>query len=527
MSLTPEQQQAAHAPGSVSITAGAGTGKTYMLAERYYFHLDKGNLSPLEIVAMTFTNKAAAELRSRIRQAIASHAPDRTDWLAEVEAAQISTFHALASRICREHPEAAGVPADFVALDEWEGDIWQAEQLAIALDQLPSDFYEKIPYSLMREAIAALLNDPLSAKTALNKKIADWLPELEKAKQQALDNLLKDHEWQAALACFQSCSGQAGDKIEEARQAALDAMEVIEQREKIDFHLEQIAKIQLRGGSAKKWQNDAAILETVKSHLKAIKNLIEKVLKSGLILVKINELDQQNQEVIILLEKAFHLVWQQIAAAKKQQRILDFNDLEVYALQALKSPEVCEYYHQRWQAFLIDEFQDTNPTQGKLLEALTAKATLTIVGDEKQSIYSFRRADVQVFQAWRSRLEKSVSLTTSFRTHHSLIQNINTVFAPVLEDLHQNLTGDRQPEPHPAPHIEVFAVNTKDLKPKPSVNQCRQVEAQHIAEQVATMLQQQLPIWDKKQRCYPKWADRKSTRLNSSHTSVSRMPSSA
>ena len=66
--------------------AGAGTGKTYMLAERYYFHLNSDGFSPLEVVAMTFTNKAAAELRSRIRQTIAQNSPDRADWLAEVEA---------------------------------------------------------------------------------------------------------------------------------------------------------------------------------------------------------------------------------------------------------------------------------------------------------------------------------------------------------------------------------------------------------------------------------------------------------
>ena len=137
MSLTEEQKQAAQAQGSVSVLAGAGTGKTYMLAERYYFHLNSDGFSPLEVVAMTFTNKAAAELRSRIRQTIAQKAPDRADWLAEVEASQISTFHALATRICREHPEKAGVPADFTTLDEWEGDIWLADQLLSALTHIP------------------------------------------------------------------------------------------------------------------------------------------------------------------------------------------------------------------------------------------------------------------------------------------------------------------------------------------------------------------------------------------------------
>ena len=89
--LTPEQQAAAYAPCSVVITAGAGTGKTHMLAERYLYYLRERNLSPLEIVAVTFTEKAATELRSRIRALVVKELPARLDLIAELEAAQIST----------------------------------------------------------------------------------------------------------------------------------------------------------------------------------------------------------------------------------------------------------------------------------------------------------------------------------------------------------------------------------------------------------------------------------------------------
>ncbi len=98
MSLTSQQLEAAEAPGGVAVTAGAGTGKTHMLASRYLHHIEKDRLTPLEIVAVTFTDKAADQLRSRIRETIAiSSVSD--DMLAEVEAGQISTMHALAARI--------------------------------------------------------------------------------------------------------------------------------------------------------------------------------------------------------------------------------------------------------------------------------------------------------------------------------------------------------------------------------------------------------------------------------------------
>ncbi|MGD1918445.1 MAG: UvrD-helicase domain-containing protein [Pleurocapsa sp.] len=129
MSLTPEQQTAAHAPCSVVITAGAGTGKTHMLAERYLYYLQQRNLSPLEVVAVTFTEKAAIELRSRIRALVSQRLPLGFDLLAELEAAQISTIHALSARICQEQWQMLDHPADYQVLDSMEGQIWLEERL--------------------------------------------------------------------------------------------------------------------------------------------------------------------------------------------------------------------------------------------------------------------------------------------------------------------------------------------------------------------------------------------------------------
>ena len=189
MGLTEQQERAAYSPKSVAVTAGAGTGKTHMLSERYRYFLQQG-FSPLQIVAVTFTEKAAAELRSRIRSTIATSMGDRPDLLAELEAAQISTFHALAARICREHSTIANVPPDFAVQDELESPIWQADVFADALAQLPSHFYLGIPYSLMREVLQALLADPLTAAQALEKGRNDWLPWVERIQLQALEEFL-------------------------------------------------------------------------------------------------------------------------------------------------------------------------------------------------------------------------------------------------------------------------------------------------------------------------------------------------
>ncbi|MBD2256957.1 UvrD-helicase domain-containing protein [Pseudanabaena sp. FACHB-2040] len=503
MGLTEQQKRAAHAPGSVAVTAGAGTGKTHMLAERYLYFLNRG-YSPLQMVAVTFTEKAATELRSRIRRTITTHLADRPDLLAELEAAQISTFHALASRICREHPDKAEVPPDFQILEEFDSPIWQAEQMSEALAQLPGHLYQALSFSKMRDILAGLLADPLTAEQALPRVRADWLPAVASARQQALDDLLADGLWQwgkTTLAAYAA----PGDKLEAHRLTAVAAIATLEQGHEIAPSLTALASLKINVGSAQNWGGKEALAE-VKEALKALRGLAESTLKAGLITLQPSACDDQTEAMLPSIRAAFAWVREYLQAAKYQQRLLDFNDLEVHALKALAHPEVQTYYAQRWKVFLIDEFQDTNPIQGQFLEILTAQATLTIVGDAKQSIYGFRRADVQVFQAWQQRLHPSpdgpVELSLSFRTHQALMAQINQVFAPVLGDLHQSLEAYRQEDLEPTPALQLYTVSIDEAYKKDNtidthINACRRVEAQQIADLVEQMLQTPIQVHDK------------------------------
>ncbi|MEB3828897.1 UvrD-helicase domain-containing protein [Phormidium sp. CCY1219] len=500
MTLTEKQQIAAYFPGSVAVTAGAGTGKTYMLTERYLYHLRQQELSPLEVVAVTFTEKAAAELRSRIRTLAAQELSDRFDILAELEAAQIGTLHALCARICREHPEAAAVPADFTILDEIEGILWMEERLELALERLPEWIYQAIPYSKLMRSLQGLLQDPLTAQRALAKGKEDWLPLVEEKRQQAREALLNDETLHDCQAVLNHYVGKPEDKLEkQGRQVALKAIADLEAGQDTSAALEKIAKIKLTVGSKKNWESGA--LEKVKEAIKQLRSVVNDSLKAGLINLQTGEADEQLLKQLPALREAFTQVKSELDAEKRRARVLDYADLEVHALEALKHAEVREYYHSRWQAFLVDEFQDTNPIQGEVLQALTQKATLTIVGDVKQAIYGFRRADVEVFETWRSRIVDAggceVILDTSFRTHAGLISQINTVFAPVLARLHQDLTAARQDVPHCGPHLQVYGVKAE----KGILKRDRQrVEARHIARVLKEMLDSKMTVWDKQTR---------------------------
>lgn len=513
MTLTSEQEKAAYSSGSVGVIAGAGTGKTYMLAERYFYHLTVDGFSPLEIVACTFTDKAAAELRSRIRATVSQRLPDRFDLLAELEAAQISTLHSLATRICQEHPQAAGVPADFIVLDELEGKIWVNEQLTLALAELPDDIYQDITYSQLADILPKLIADPIAADRAFNRAIN---PEslIAQMQQSALSELLGNSQWQLATETLHQFVGIDGDRIESARKTALQSVNSLKENSNPQAALEELNNINLRGGSNKKWP-DGGFAE-IKEAIANLKKLADKELKRGRINLEIGESDHKLTAILPILKQAFIQVREFLAAAKLKARLLDFADLEVYALKALSHPEVTEYYGQRWQAFLVDEFQDTNPVQGEFLELLTSQAKLTIVGDAKQSIYGFRRADVAVFQSWCDRIQHDsdkqgkggeiVELSTSFRTHQSLIHQINQIFAPLLGNLHQNLTAFRTEapdvndinndiNPDVNTYLEAYTVAAGEVN---DINRCRQAEGRHIARTLKQMLDQKMPVYDKK-----------------------------
>ena len=511
--LTPEQQAAAYAPCSVVITAGAGTGKTHMLAERYLYYLRERNLSPLEIVAVTFTEKAATELRSRIRTLVSQQLPQRLDLIAELEAAQISTIHALSARVCQEHFQMINIPADFQVLDDLEGQVWSKDALQNALTQLPPEIFQAIPYSWLQDVLNKLLDDPYTADKALRQGIQDWSQLVVDARNKAVKMIISDRSWQETWSMLKQHRGKEGDKLEVIRQSVIEAMEDLEEGKNINAAIKTIDKVNLRVGSKNNWQNDD--LKTVKEALKILREWVRRVINQGLLNLALGDGDEQLKLMLPALTEAYQEVTNYLSRLKLQKKVLTFSDLEIYALRALEHIQVQDYYHQRWQVFLVDEFQDTNPTQAEILNNLTAKAELTIVGDIKQSIYGFRRADIRVFQQFRDRIlvnnGKEVILSTSFRTHQALISSLNQIFAPLLAENHQDLNAYRQETPIQSEgenynYLQILTIGDpfheegEEKPPKPNKSQRQRVEAYCLAERIKQMLDHKIPVFDKQTR---------------------------
>ena len=495
MALTGEQRRAVGAEGSVVVVAGAGTGKTHMLTERYVHHLSEDGLSPLEVVAVTFTEKAAEELRSRVRERVRERLAAREDLLAELEAAQISTIHALCARVCREHPDEAGVPADFGILDELRGRLWTADRLADAMDGLPAEHYRVVPYPLMQAALEALLSDPLAAEEALAKGPEGWRDLIEEARESAAGGV---------------------SRRARAEGGSLDLRVV--RRGRRGPHGAVPTRGALRARRAGGWRGPQGRVRAPGEHRSARRQ------EEGVGRRRARE-RQGGAEARARAGARRAAAWHRrprtraggrasrerpagLARRLRSGQGVPHGGQAPLAgtglrrpggarLRALEHEEVRDYYRERWRAFLVDEFQDTNPVQAELLDRLTQGATLTVVGDEKQSIYGFRRADVEVFRRFRERIlsegGEEVVLATSFRGHSELVGVLNAVFSSVLGEMRQDLEAHRQEPPHEAPHVRLYAVESEGRVPKA---QLQRAEAAHIARQLREMLDQGVGVYD-------------------------------
>jgi ATP-dependent helicase/nuclease subunit A len=489
MRLTDDQERAAAAAGSVAVTAGAGTGKTRMLAHRFLHHMAADGLSPLEIVAATFTDKAAGELRSRIRQTIEAEFSDG-EAAAEVEAAQISTIHGLAARICRDFYDLAGIPADFSILDEARSPVWLDEKLEEAFALLDPDAVARLGYSWVKQSLKQLLADPFAADEAFNRTVEDWKAAIDAVSRPALAEFLNTDAWLHAVETVNSMRGEDGDKLEAARKEAAEAIAAIQNGRGVCEALSILEVLKTGQGRADGWP--AGGKAAMSACLTALKETAKQYAPTAGL-----ECGDAELKVAAMLESLrpiYLRVRDFLRAEKNRERVLDFTDLEHYALEILKHDGVLGHYADRWKAFLIDEFQDTNPVQGELIRRLTRNAKLTVVGDEKQSIYGFRRADVEVFSRFCETIRKSggdgVSLDRTFRAHSSLIAELNSVFEPVLGELHQPLEAERHAS-------AVRCVTFRAVEKCDAVKRELQfVEAHDIARRIKEMLDPGLPIHD-------------------------------
>jgi ATP-dependent helicase/nuclease subunit A len=543
MKATSEQITAIETQGRpLVVEAGAGTGKTWALVQRFIYLLEENQDWPLQsIVAITFTEKAAREMRTRLRREIEKRASvsqpsDRwQEHRRNLDLLQVSTIHSLCARILRENSIAAGLDPRFVVLDEQEMEIvredaiqaalqeWVAEEQP-ALDLLSSLRIRDLRVQLsgllsMRGTLVRLFENLGSEETLLDH----WRQSLAEMRLSAWEELLAaDDELQMAIREIPGVPiTDPNDKLADSVRLAQEGCRLI--TSDLQAGLSCWLGFDLRGGRQANWGGNKEALAGLRDNLKLLRAAAKELKKMGA-LAEVGAMDALSARHL----QYWKVLWDHLGGVyrrmKDEKQALDFDDLELLADELLAA----ETRQPRLQAFLdsinhlmVDEFQDTNPVQKRIAYALappTSGGRLFVVGDAKQSIYRFRQAQLSIFNQTSTEVrritgEPAARLSTSFRTHAALVTAMNDLFDRILvpqgkaysefEAASGPLQAHRQAHPTLDAPVEMLVL-PKTTAGEENINaeDGRIWEARWLAQRLLQLHRDQFQVWDKDLEAY-------------------------
>jgi ATP-dependent helicase/nuclease subunit A len=452
----PEQAAAIEAPGVVFVSAGAGTGKTTVLVERFVKAVCEHGLDVDSLLVITYTERAAGELRDRIRARLA--AAGRAELARELDAAWISTIHGFCHRLLRSHPFAAGIDPRFRVLDEAQARVLQREAFELALAEFCVDGDEERLGLLSTYGVRALRRMLTGVHETL--RAAGRPLELELGERPGLAARVEDLD-EAARAL--AGDDEAG---ETARATAVRALEVLAERT-LPERLLDLGELKARGERAVSYEEA----------------------RRGVELAALDELAARDRDLLQELLERFGAAYR---AAKDRESALDFEDLQLKARDLLRDdPAVRERESWRFRSIMVDEFQDTNRLQCEIVDLLAEGADgkeLFFVGDEFQSIYRFRHADVEVFRERREQSGGVLALTQNYRSRPEVLAAVNHLFSSEFgEDFQPLEAAGRFPDPVFEAPVELLVTNKSSYAGTPT--HWRRAEARHIAARVKQLVE--------------------------------------
>jgi ATP-dependent helicase/nuclease subunit A len=450
-----EQQRAIDASGRVFVSAGAGTGKTAVLVERFVRAVCDRGLDVGSVLVITYTRKAAGELRARIRREL--RVRGRADLARELDGAWISTIHGFCARLLRTHPFAAGLDPRFRELDEAQAAVLASEAFDRALDEFcageqPERLQLLATYGTraLRRMLTGIYETLRSAGRPLTLELGDRPPLAERL----------DQAREAAR-----CLADDVDATDLQRANAARLVEVLDGPIRPERLLDLSAH-NAHGERAAAYRDAKRALE-----------------QSAL-----DELAMRDRDLLQQLLDGFARCY---ADAKRAEGVLDFEDLQLAARELLRDhPEIREREHLRFRSIMVDEFQDTNRLQCELIDLVAGgpgRPELFFVGDEFQSIYGFRHADVEVFRERRQQEGGGLALVQNYRSRPEVLAAVNFLFGQEFGDDFQPLAASGEfPDPVFGHPVELL------ITEKPSYSgsgvHWRRGEARAIARRVRELV---------------------------------------
>ena len=490
MKLTRSQQEALNIETHVCVTAGAGSGKTTVLIQRYLKILRERDVTPREIVAITFTEKAAAEMKERIikemsketENAGVAYSNSFQHFRDEMNSAHISTIHSFCASILREFPFQAHVPANFSIVQGIDQKLLLQKTVRETLKDIatnPDDPHRAELTRLLKryggqQKLADFFSNMVEKRESLERlmkkmysnpndtKIREGLEQ--QVREQLLltiRRLMSKIDVAEFIRCLNAVLKVAkGPKAEDTKNLTPQLEEQHEQNPEIPEVLNLLRQI-------------ATLITTTKNEIRTQSFLPKRIDRTGIadqidflestakkikdvpILEKETNADKKDyvetdDDFLISTTRDLLTLYTRILKdyqnAKLSQSTLDFNDLQLKTRDLLRdNQEIRQKLVDRYKFYMVDEFQDTNELQYDLVMRLTNKlksANLFIVGDPKQSIYAFRGADVRVFNKTRQNIVENdglaISLKENFRSLQGPIRFTNYFFDHLMQDGSEN-----------------------------------------------------------------------------------------
>ena len=508
----------------ILVSAGAGSGKTRVLVERYVALLAECRIA--QIAAVTFTDAASTEMRERVRREVRGR-PELAGHLADIDQAVIGTIHSLCLQILREHPVAAGAIAAARILPDDEAEY---ERIGAALDALEDaaqsddgralairelgvfSLSEQLPQMIERRDEVTAAFGRLGGAT-----IDDWTRRVRPMLDAALRTAVEEERPELArlIAHLRQAHAQAAPSDRLAHQvghllAVLGDPLPEDPGELVGALVTVHPLIRLNVGSTRNWDD----LVLVKANLRAIRDAAERLQEAP----RWEAFEADALHVTAALQGLFEDACSRYRHGKAELSGCDYLDLELEAIRLLeRHPEIAAGYQGRLRHVMVDEAQDLNETQVRLLRLLTGASDASaspgtgphrfLVGDAKQSIYRFRGSDVAHFNRYESEIGRSGgsvrALTQSFRTHDELVTVCNTLFDRVLAagagpgGVRMQRMSGRGPAGRPGPHFTVIPVAKAPAGSAGSADaNRRRVEADAVAREIAELLGDGATVWD-------------------------------
>ena len=504
------------------VEAGAGSGKTKSLIDRVATLVLERGVPLRQIAAVTFTEKAGAELRDRLREAFEAarrHSPAgeplralADDALDDLDSAAIGTLHSFAQRILTRHPIEAGLPPLVEVLDEVGSGIAFDERWARMRTELLDD--ETVAEPLLLAMSAGVTLEHLRSLARAFGKDWDLITDRVLTAEMPLAAGLPDlsslvDEAARLLAKIETCTDETDLFIPPLR--TLGAWgerlgSVADAGQQLEI-LSQAAGLKWGHGRQPNWGANGELV--------AMKDACKQLQSQAADIV--------HDVVDSTLRALAYWIAGRVRVAADERRAegrLEFHDLLVLARDLLRTNEEARGALQRaFPRLLLDEFQDTDPIQIELAVRIAGGAvasqprwedidippgSLFVVGDPKQSIYRFRRADIAMYLRAQQELgagDHTVELTTNFRTTGPILDWVNAVFANVITPIDHVQPAYLPLDPHrgdSATGPSVLVVGAEAHADDPNADTLREREAADVATVIRRALDETWTVWDER-----------------------------